>query len=82
MKTMISALVLALPFSAICQLPFHPPATEKKPVTDTLHGYFLTDQYRWLEDKTDPKVIDWTKPQHDYTVSYMKATQKDHPGLR
>jgi len=82
MRTFISTLILALAFTAICQLPFHPPATEKKPVTDTLHGYYLTDEYRWLEDKTDPKVIDWTKAQHDYTVSYMKATQKDHAGLR
>ncbi|MCX6243043.1 MAG: prolyl oligopeptidase family serine peptidase [Bacteroidetes bacterium] len=82
MRTLMFILLLALPLSAICQLPFHPPVTEKKPVTDTLHGYFLTDQYRWLEDKTDPKVIDWTKAQHDYTVSYMKATQKEHPGLR
>ena len=42
MRTLIFAFVLALPISAICQLQFHPPVTEKKPVTDTLHGYFLT----------------------------------------
>ena len=27
----------------------------------------MTDNYRWLEDKTDPKVIDWTKAHNDPT---------------
>jgi prolyl oligopeptidase len=49
---------------------------------DTLHGMLLTDDYRWLEDKTDPDVIAWTKAQHECTVAYMKATQKEHPGFR
>jgi prolyl oligopeptidase len=49
---------------------------------DTLHGVMLTDNYRWLEDKTDPQVVDWTKSQHDYSVQYMKTTQKEHKGLR
>ncbi len=26
-----------------------------------MHGVILTDNYRWLEDKEDPKVIEWTK---------------------
>jgi len=82
MKNLLFLLVAVLPLTVTAQLPFHPPATEKRPVTDTLHGFFLTDNYRWLEDKTDPKVIAWTQAQHDYTVSYMKATQKEHPGLR
>jgi len=82
MKASIIALICALPVSAMCQLNFHPPSTEKKPVTDSLHGYYLTDEYRWLEDKTDPRVIEWTKAQHDYTTLYMKATQKEHQGLR
>ena len=82
MKNLLLLLVIVLPLTAMSQVPFNPPATEKKPVTDTLHGYLLTDNYRWLEDKTDQKVIDWTQAQHDYTVKYMKATQKEHPGLR
>jgi prolyl oligopeptidase len=52
------------------------------PVTDTLHGMLLQDNFRWLEDKTDPKVIEWTKAQHDYGISYLKSTQREHPGLR
>jgi prolyl oligopeptidase len=61
---------------------FYPPITPKIPVVDTLHGMLLTDNYRWLEDKTDPAVIAWTKTQHESAVAYMKATQKEHPGLR
>ena len=42
----------------------------------------LTDNYRWLENKEDPKVIEWTKAQHDYGIQYLDATQKTHPGVR
>ncbi|MEI7491776.1 MAG: prolyl oligopeptidase family serine peptidase [Bacteroidota bacterium] len=82
MKNLIALLILVLPFQALCQLRFHPPVTEKKPVVDSLHGYYLTDDYRWLEDKTDPRVIEWTQAQHDYTQLYLQATQKVHQGLR
>jgi prolyl oligopeptidase len=58
-----------------------PPPTPANPVTDTLHGVLLTDQYRWLEEKTDPKVIEWTKTQHDYGIQYLESTQKTHAGL-
>jgi prolyl oligopeptidase len=76
-----------LAISSICsisfsQVKFSPPSTPAKPVTDTLHGTLLTDEYRWLEDKTDPKVIEWTKAQHDYGIQYLEATQKKHPDLR
>jgi prolyl oligopeptidase len=71
-----------LPMLGAAQVAFTPPATDKKPVVDTLHGFLLTDNYRWLEDKTDPAVIEWTKAQHDYTVQYLNATQKNHPGIR
>ena len=64
------------------QVKFNPPATPKIPVVDTLHGVILTDDYSWLEDKTDPRVIEWTKAQHDYGVEYLNATQKRFDGLR
>ncbi len=61
---------------------FTPPSTTSTPVIDTLHGVLLTDNYRWLEDKTDPKVIAWTKAQHDVGEKYLKSTQKSYPGFR
>ena len=82
MKKLYAVVCLCLPIMGFSQTKFNPPATEAKPVVDTLHGVLLTDNFRWLEDKTDPKVIEWTKAQHDYSSQFMKSTQKEHPGLR
>ena len=41
---------LAIPFNMSAQQKFQHPATPIRPVTDTLHGVLLTDNYRWLED--------------------------------
>ena len=47
--------------TASAQTKFSPPSTSAIPVRDTLHGVVLTDNYRWLEEKEDSKVIEWTK---------------------
>jgi len=61
---------------------FNPPVTKREPVTEQLHGTLLTDYYRWLEDKTKPEVIEWTKKQHDYTIDYLNKTTPDIPDVR
>ncbi|HEY6138450.1 MAG TPA: prolyl oligopeptidase family serine peptidase [Thermoanaerobaculia bacterium] len=43
------------------------PATQAKPVTETLHGVTLTDPYRWLEDQQAPETRDWITRQNAYT---------------
>jgi prolyl oligopeptidase len=58
------------------------PATPANPVTDELHGTKLTDNYRWLENGKDPKVVEWTKKQHEFTIDYLSKTQKQHPDIR
>jgi len=50
---------------------YKPPKTIKNTVTDTLHGHIIKDDYRWLEDKSDPKVRDWSEKQHKATVDYI-----------
>ncbi|MFI5298355.1 MAG: prolyl oligopeptidase family protein [Polyangiales bacterium] len=35
------------------------PATRRAPVTDTIFGVALTDDYRWLEDGSAPEVKAW-----------------------
>ena len=39
--------------------PAYPPA-EKKPVTDTVGGVQVTDDYRWMENPDDPAVKAWS----------------------
>jgi prolyl oligopeptidase len=38
-----------------------PPATPKRPVTDVYHGVRVTDDYRWLENASDPQVLEWVR---------------------
>jgi len=82
MKKIIRLLLVMLPFTGLAQQNFYPPVTPRIPVKDTLHGMVLTDEYRWLEDKNDPRTADWTRAQHESTVAYLKATQTEHAGLR
>ena len=56
--------------------------TEKKPVTDSVHGFEITDPYRWLEDKDNPVVKDWSKKQHQFTIDYIRKNEKEIPGLK
>jgi prolyl oligopeptidase len=49
-----------------------PPETAKHPVTDTLHGDTITDDYRWLEKQQDPETRSWIHEQNDYTDNYLQ----------
>jgi prolyl oligopeptidase len=42
-----------------------PPDTERRPVTETLHGEEVVDPYRWLEADAD-EVREWTERQRAY----------------
>lgn len=76
------AFLTSLTTVAVSQTKPHYPATTAIPVRDTLHHVLLTDNYRWLEDAKDPKVEAWTKQQHEFTLEYLKKTQKSHPDLQ
>ena len=52
-----------------------PPATEKQPVTETLHGDQVTDEYRWLEQQRDPATRAWLEKQNAYTDSYLEQVK-------
>lgn len=72
MKTFIFILLfglLGLKLSA--QLTY--PLTPKVEVSDTLWGTVYKDNYRWLEDMKDPKVISWFKAQAELTDSVMQT---------
>ena len=61
---------------------YEPPNTKIETVYDTLHGDIIKDDYRWLEDKDNPKVKEWSKKQHESTVDYTLNNGKDIPGLK
>ncbi|MBN1880490.1 S9 family peptidase [bacterium] len=49
------------------------PMTNRLPVTDSLHGVSVTDDYRWLENGNDPDVKEWTNIQVEYTRRCLDA---------
>ncbi|MCD6249017.1 MAG: S9 family peptidase [candidate division Zixibacteria bacterium] len=46
------------------------PVTDVKPVTDTLHGVKVVDNYRWLEN-SNSDVQTWTDRQNEYTRNHL-----------
>ncbi len=52
-------------------LHFNPPATAREPVTNTYFGMKVVDNYRWLENLKDPKVLSWLKAQANYTNDWL-----------
>ena len=53
----------------------NPPLAKKIPTTHTLHGDSRTDDYRWLQDKTDPEVIAYLNAENAYTKEIMAPTE-------
>jgi prolyl oligopeptidase len=86
MSHKLSALSLCLALAAcsgenrVAKTPARPPATRIAPVTDSIHGVNVVDNYRWLEGdngdsteqgKVSPEVAAWTDAQNNYTRSVL-----------
>src|SRR5512146_1433728 len=52
-----------------------PPLTKVEPVTETLHGKKITDDYRWLEDGQSPETRAWIASQMEYTEKYLSQVK-------
>ena len=50
-----------------------PPATPRRPVTDTYFGQPVVDNYRWLEDPKSPETSAWLKAQGEHTAQVLAA---------
>lgn len=52
-----------------------PPPTRKDPISETLHGEVLVDDYRWLEalEADSPEVEAWTTEQNAHTREVLDA---------
>ena len=52
------------------QLP-RPPAAPKRPVTDEYQGVKVTEDYRYLENISDPAVQQWSDAENQYARNYL-----------
>ena len=52
-----------------------PPAVAVKPVTETIGGHEITDNYRWLEDQSAPDTRAFIAAETAYTESYFAQIQ-------
>lgn len=52
-----------------------PPPTERRPVSETLHGEVFVDEYRWLEplESESPEVGAWTDLQNQHTREVLES---------
>jgi len=57
------------------------PEAPVKPVVDEYFGTKVTDDYRWMEDGKDPKVIAWTEAENRLTHARLDALV-DRPKIR
>jgi prolyl oligopeptidase len=69
---LLFALFLLASF-ALAQAPSipKPPETPKHPVRDEYHGVQVTDDYRWLENWSDPAVKQWSAAENARTREYL-----------
>ena len=51
-----------------------PPMTEKNPKTTRIHDQTLVDNYFWLREKTNPKVLAHLEAENAYAEAVMKPT--------
>ncbi len=48
-----------------------PPSAAKIPVTETIDGISITDNYRWLEDQNSPQTRAWIAAEQAYTARFF-----------
>ena len=52
-----------------------PPKAEIIPKELTIHGHTRVDNYYWLNERENPKVVDYLKAENEYTRAVMKPTE-------
>ncbi len=58
-----------------------PPMTAKVPHETKIHGLTLVDNYFWLREREDPKVIEYLKAENAYTEALMAHTKDQQKAL-
>src|SRR5215471_6018497 len=75
--TLLCGAVMAFPAAAV-QKPV-PPDTPKKPVVDHYYGVTVADDYRWLENREDPAVRQWSDAQNDRARRFLDGLAARQP---
>ncbi|MEA2004749.1 MAG: S9 family peptidase [Acidobacteriota bacterium] len=52
-----------------------PPVAEKIKKELTIHGHTRVDNYYWLNERENPKVIEYLKAENEYTTTVLKHTE-------
>lgn len=70
----------ALSVAAVClaghAVAQQPPKPERAPAPRTIHGQTLADDFRWLEKKEDPKVIDYLEAENAFFNARMEPLKE------
>ena len=77
MKISVLTLSLLLLFLWACNTKdkIMPPVADKIPTELTTHGDTRIDNYYWMNDREDPKVIEYLEAENAYTEAIMKPTE-------
>ncbi len=51
------------------------PETKKEEFSENIHGYEISDSYRWLEDFTSDDSLDWVKRQNKFTKTFISKNK-------
>ncbi len=70
-RFLFSCLLAAIFLLAGCSSSPEYPPTRVENVTEDLHGFEITDPYRWLEDQDAPETREWIDSQNAYTDSFL-----------
>jgi prolyl oligopeptidase len=72
--TVLSAVLGVTSFAVPQETPAAgPPVAAKRPVTDEYFGVKVVDDYRWLEDWSDPEVKAWSEGQNSYARKFLDS---------
>lgn len=74
-------LIIAITLLAACQQKKNessmtPPIAEKQPHEMTIHGHTRTDNYFWLKEREDEKVIQYLEEENAYTSEVLADTKQ------